>query len=182
MHPSLCEESYSATMRFVEKSVFQKHQINTIVKEYNTLNYTPKLLELLLTLYPNENFEDFCKFELHQIINNTIINTYQGEQVLKYALFKHFENKKIIAAFEMRVNTSRVDFVTIDDRITSFEIKSSVDNLTKLAKQSADYLLAFEYNVVVIHEKHLNNAIDIIPASFGIWTINNGKKSIIRKP
>lgn len=168
-------------MNVLNSFTYDQQQIKYIAKNYSPLQYKPQLKELLSGLVPSEHYTDFAKFELHQLINKIIFDNYPGEQVIKYLLFKQYEEKDLIAAFEINVNKSRVDFLTINGVSTSFEIKSDLDNLQKLNKQSHDYLLAFEYNNIVIHDRHLENAEKIIPQSFGIWTFHNGKRKIHRK-
>jgi hypothetical protein len=155
--------------------------VKHIVRSYSTLDYHPKLLDLVAQIDPSADHINLCKLDLHRRINQVIVGHYPGEQVLKYNLFQEFRKKHLVAAFEMKVGTSRVDFVTINGHSTSFEIKSSLDRLDKLTKQTTDYALAFEYNYVVVDECHLGKIQPMIPDQFGIWTFKNGRK-IIRKP
>src|ERR1700740_2024067 len=120
--------------------------IKQLARKYNTLDYLPKLRQLISTVYPSENFADHCKYDLHRRINETILECYNGEQGIKNFLFREFSHKNLVGAFEMNVKTSRVDFLTINGHTTSFEIKSELDTLTMLAKQTSDYRLVFEYN------------------------------------
>jgi hypothetical protein len=145
------------------------------------LDYHPKLRDLVSRIDPIVDINKLCKLDLHRRINQAIVGHYPGEQVLKYSLFQEFHKKNVVAAFEMNVGTSRVDFVTINGHSTSFEIKSSLDNLDKLVKQSADYTLAFDYNYVAVDDCHLDKIVDKIPDQFGIWTFLNGRK-VVRRP
>lgn len=156
--------------------------VNAIVKNYTALDYTPKLRELLSGVYSVAELNNFCRYDLHRKINDLIIGNYEGEQTLKYRLFRAFRHRNLVAAYEIKVRSSRVDFLAIDNYTTSFEIKSSLDNLDKLAKQSDDYLAAFEFNYVVVHQRHLIRCIDIIPSSFGVITAEKTRHKIIRKP
>jgi hypothetical protein len=157
-----------------------KDLIKLIAKEYNTLQYSPQLINLLSIVYPTQSFSTLTKLQLHKKINDILITHYKGEQQLKYSLCKEFFNKKIVAAFEMRVNRSRTDFLTINGVSQSFEIKSGLDNLQKLNKQSMDYSRVFDYNYMVIHPKHLIKVEEIVPPNFGIWCFNGAKKIIHR--
>lgn len=169
-------------MNFTADNLIDPKLVKEIVKSYNPLDYTPKLRKLLWDVYPQIDLENFCKLDLHKKINDLILDGYEGEQVLKYKLFKAFQHEKLVAAYEIKVKNSRVDFLTINDYTTSFEIKSNLDNLDKLAKQSDDYLTAFEFNNIVLHERHLNKCINIIPKSFGIITADKITHHIVRKP
>lgn len=165
-----------------QQTVIDYKAVKEVVKCYNTLDYGPKLRELLLMIYPKNNFSKCCKLELHRKLNDLILHSYDGEQVLKYELFKEFHNKNVVAAYEIKVKSSRVDFLTINGYTTSFEIKSNLDNLDKLVKQSVDYLSAFEFNNLVIHKRHLRKCLDMIPANFGIITVDKDQHSFYRKP
>lgn len=169
-------------MNFTANNLIDPKLVKEIVKSYNPLDYTPKLRELLSNIYPQRDLDGFCRLDLHKKINDLIIDGYEGEQVLKYRLFKAFQHEKLVAAYEIKVKNSRVDFLTINAHTTSFEIKSNLDNLDKLAKQSDDYLTAFEFNNIVVHERHLSRCIDIIPQSFGIITVDKIKHHMVRKP
>jgi hypothetical protein len=148
--------------------------------QYSTLNYLPELVELLHQLCPEEEIGSYSKKELHQRLSSILIDQYRGEQQFKYFLFKNFSNQDVIAAFEMRVNGSRADFLTINGVSNSFEIKSGLDNLDKLGKQCADYIQVFDYNHVVIDSNHLKKVKEIVPPSFGIWSFKDADKEVHR--
>jgi ribosomal protein S15P/S13E len=150
--------------------------INILAKSYNTLDYHVKLVTLLKGIYPTEHFDNFSKYDLHKLLNNILVKYYRGEEILKYKLAeKHLKQRGVVGAFEMKVNNSRVDFLAINGVSTSYEIKSELDNLSKVSKQMADYMLAFEYNYLVIDERHLEKIKDLLPKSFGLWCYKNGK-------
>ncbi|MDC9722247.1 MAG: sce7726 family protein [Urechidicola sp.] len=156
--------------------------INALAKNYNPLDYSVKLSTSLKNVFPTENFDNFSKYELHKLLNDTLFQYYKGEEILKYKLFQNYINKKsIVAAFEIKVNNSRLDFLTINGHTTSFEIKSELDNLSKLSKQMADYMLAFEYNYLVIDQKHIEKAKKILPESYGLWSYEKGKYKKLKK-
>lgn len=154
--------------------------LRDVAKKYHTLSYLPQLQELFAMIYPSEDCKSLAKFELHQRINQHLISQYYGEQTIKYALFKIFKKRSVTAAFEMNVHTSRLDFLTIKGVTTSYEIKSSLDTLQKLPKQSSDYSKAFEFNNIIIDERHLNNARQILPKHYGIIIIQHGRKKAIQ--
>jgi hypothetical protein len=172
----------------ISKMIFEKNKIeniraiNVLAKNYNTLHYPVKLVELLKGVFPSRNFDHFSKYQLHKLLNDTLFQNYNGEEILKYKLFEHHINKQnIIAAFEINVNKSRVDFLTINGQTTSYEIKSELDNLSKLSKQMADYMLVFEYNYLVVDHRHIEKAMDLLPASFGLWSYENGEYKKYKK-
>lgn len=156
--------------------------IHAVARNYSTLSYLPQLSKMLNSIFPIEDFTNMQKYELHSLLNKTIIENYNGEEILKYKLFEtQYKKTNIVGAFEIRVNNSRLDFLTINGSTTSYEIKSELDTLSKLEKQISDYLLAFEYNYLVIDKKHLDKAKEMIPENFGLWCYANGKYKKLRK-
>ena len=81
-----------------------------------------------------------------------------------------------VAGFEIKVGNSRADFASINGVTRCYEIKTELDNLNKLIKQSWDYTSVFEYNTVILDEKHLTQATRELPEEYGITII--GKKSL----
>lgn len=155
--------------------------INGLANSYSPLQYTSKLRSLIETIYPNINFSDFNKLDIINEINSILLKRYNGEGVIKYMLFKKFINKNVVVAPELKVNNSRVDFVAINGKSSSFEIKSNLDNLSKLPKQINDYVRVFEYNYVIVDEKHLAKTLEILPDNYGIWLFKGSTKKIIKE-
>jgi len=166
----------------LKSSMIDTKAITFLAKNYNTLNYSPELIELLSIVYPNQNFVDCSKYELHQKLNEVLVEYYHGEQTLKYSLFKRYVKKKsYVGAFEIKVNNSRADFLTINGHTTCFEIKSDLDNFSKFDKQAADYSLAFEYNYLVVSKYHMEKAQRILPNHFGLMIFQKGKYREIKR-
>ncbi len=155
--------------------------VKRIARDYKTLDYPITLLSHLEKAYPQANFEGYSKLDLHRVLNNLLMNNYFGENIHKYKLVEKFKShKRVIAAFEINVNSSRLDFLAINGVSTSFEIKSKLDNLYKLKKQLNDYQKAFEFNYLVIDEVHLDNALLIIPENIGLWVYEKKKYRQVR--
>lgn len=152
-----------------------------LAKNYNVLLYSNKLKSIVCSLLGREDAFKMSKIELHNTINDALLKNYNGELTIKSFLVKEFIVKSVVAAFEIRVNSSRIDFLTINGNTTSFEIKSQIDNLQKLVKQVNNYNQVFEFNYIVIDEKHLSKALQIVPENYGIWIFDNSQKSIVRK-
>lgn len=154
--------------------------VRTLVAGYDPLN-GKKLQQLTRLLDASQDVKN-TGAGAHQLINDIVISNYSGELVLKHHLFKHFYRKNVIAAFEMKVSSSRADFVTINGHTKSFEIKSALDNLVKLQKQAADYARVFDYNYVVIDQRHLSGVQETVPASFGIWSFSQKGIKKVHRP
>lgn len=103
-------------------------------------------------------------------IYNLIIMRYgKTERLVKYYLSKKFiKNEDEVCLFEFKVGNSRLDFGRINGHSYAYEIKTELDNTSRLSDQIIDYMNAFEYVNVVIHEKHLKKIKSFLPKKVGI--------------
>jgi len=168
-------------MRTPLRPNFNNAFTRSAIRNYSPLDFGAKLTDLLATLFPGIDFSGHSKAELHKMVNAAICDGYKGEQIIKYNLFKQVYRRNLIGAFEMKVNNSRVDFLTVNGHTTGYEIKSSLDNLDKLGKQSRDYQKVFEFNQIVIDESHLKACEDLAPKEFGIITVSGNRKRVKRE-
>ena len=160
----------------------QDRVINSIAKQYSALSYYVQLSSMLEKLYPEAYFGKISKYGLHKLLNEVFVKHYKGEQIIKYLLAKrYFENREIVGAYEINVHKSRVDFLVINGHTTSFEIKSGLDNLTKLGKQIADYQSVFDFNYLVVDEIHFEKAKSVLPDDWGLWCYANSTLHFFRK-
>jgi hypothetical protein len=151
---------------------------NTLARSYSPLLYPRKLRELLESVTPGSDYSGHDKYALHLEVNKLLSQTYQGEELIKYQIARRYLQKNTVAAFEIKVGNSRADFVSINGVSRCYEIKTELDNLSKLIKQSWDYTSVFEYNTIILDEKHLSRANEDLPQEYGIMII--GKRSLIR--
>lgn len=160
-----------------------KKAINSLARSYNTLNYQLHLYTLLRDFYPEASLNGQSKYALHKLVNAMLMKHYCGEEIIKYLLAAHFFQKaNVVGAYEINVNNSRADFVAINGHSTSFEIKSGLDNLSKLPKQIQDYSRVFDYNCLVTDALHLEKAKELLPDNWGIWLYQSGEHMVERKP
>jgi hypothetical protein len=153
-------------------SILSPQQISTLARSYDTLAYLPALSSLLSKFSEGVDFSAYPKRKLHECINNILIEQHQGEMAFKYQLFRRASRQNLVAAFEIRVHHSRMDFLTVNGVSHGYEIKSGLDNLAKLSRQAKDYASSFDFNTVVVDTKHKDNALKILPASFGVMCID----------
>lgn len=153
------------------------NNIAALARTYNVLEYPEKLRRMLSNVYCSENLNEYNKPGLHWLISELLLDHYRGESTLKAKLVKLFIQKDVTAAFEIKVHNSRVDFLTINGDTKSFEIKSELDNLQKLEKQIKDYQKVFDYNYIVIDEKHYDKAMKLIPERYGVMVLHGNTLS-----
>ena len=134
-----------------------------LARSYSTLLYHRKLQGLLEAVYTDTDFGSIDKYGLHQHVNQVLSKSYYGEHLVKYKIAKKYITKDTVGAFEVKVGNSRADFVSINGVTRCYEIKTKLDNLSKLAKQSVAYAEVFEYNTVVLDSNHLEQAVATLP-------------------
>ena len=143
-------------------------------RSYNVLSSRMNLDNVLSSIIKDVDFSSFSKFEIHKIYNDIILSNYSSEHLVKSLLVDYFKEENVIAAFEIRTNESRLDFLRINGHSISYEIKSEVDNLVKLEKQISNYSELFEFNNVVVGIKHLDKIRELIPTEYGIFIEKDG--------
>lgn len=153
-----------------------------LARSYNILYSTKTLKSILKYAYPDSIVESFTKYEIHFIFNEIITRNYNAEALYKSLLVDEFINEDVIAAFEINANNSRLDFLKINGHTVSYEIKSEVDNLSKIEKQISDYSELFDYNYVVIGRNHLLSIKRLCPPHYGIIIVEDSIIKEVRKP
>lgn len=155
----------------IDSRPISSNLVTGLARSYNPLQSRRDLEKLIYKTIVISGVEPLHKFSPHKLINDILINYHKGESTLKALLVDRFIKTKVTAAFEIRVNNSRADFLTINGDSKSFEIKSELDNLSKLVKQVSDYEKVFDFNYIVIDEKHYQKVIQLIPDRYGILVL-----------
>ena len=151
-----------------------------ILKSYHPLMSEKELAEWLESLSSKSHYTFHNKVDFLKQLNSLALSHLEDELFLKHLLTQSFFKENIVGAFEVRALSSRLDLLKINGVTTAFEIKSEFDSLEKLEKQSKDYLALFEYNYLVLAEKHLDRALKVLPNDFGIYFVKNKKLKRIR--
>lgn len=69
----------------------------------------------------------------------------------------------------------RVDITVINGHMTGYELKSASDNLKRLPKQILYYSKVLDYCNLVVAENHLDNALQLLPPSWGVYVVETLK-------
>lgn len=149
---------------------------------YNFFNSKLELMKLLKNIIPESHLIKYSKHQLKKILNDYILQDYRGELYFKYKLIEYFINDNANLAFEIKTLNKRLDFLRINGFSESYEIKSDIDNLTKLNSQIDIYERLFEFNNIVIGENHYSKIFNKIPHIYGIYLIIDGQVKQIKKP
>lgn len=117
-------------------------------------------------------------YKYKEVYNHIIMNYGKNETIIKYNLIKEFiENPEDIGLLEFNVGNSRLDIGKINGNSYAYEIKTELDNTSRLEKQIKDYEKIFEFIYVVCHYRHLEQTRKIIPQKVGIkvFDIQDGR-------
>ena len=88
------------------------------------------------------------------------------KQRLPY-FFNGTSNAYIVEEMEICFGKARADIAVITDQLIGIEIKSRKDNLIRLPKQIIQYSKCFDRVVLVVHESHASEALQLIPEWWG---------------
>lgn len=84
------------------------------------------------------------------------------------------KDPNVIIGNEIMYGTGRrlVDLIVLkDNKITAIEIKSDSDNLKRIQEQIKEYKKIFNFVVLIITRKHLENILEITSKDIGIYLI-----------
>lgn len=150
------------------QTLFQAYSIlqtNDILE--NTLITTLDLLNLAAAEYD----------DIREIYNNIILKNYPNELSVKSNFINHilFKSNNHVAIFELPIGNSRIDLCKINGASAAFEIKTDLDNLSRLDKQLSDYFEIFEKVFVICSLNRLPEIEKMVFSSCGIYTYSISK-------
>lgn len=123
--------------------------------------------------------------DLYDRAFNSLLHNYKNEFVFTNLIFqkifisRHKLSKSVLLN-ELRIGTAKADIVILNGSSCVYEVKSDVDNLTRLQHQLSQYLQAFDYVYIVINQNRVHELGSAILANIGIivLTKNNTLKTI----
>jgi hypothetical protein len=82
-------------------------------------------------------------------------------------------NSLIIEELGVLHGSSRVDLAVVNGTLHGYELKSDRDSLQRLPEQLAAYASVFDLMTIVVGERHVRRAVDLIPDWWGIKVARN---------
>lgn len=108
----------------------------------------------------SEKTNEMAIRELYALLLKTHRNEYVYKNTLLNRIVMGRHSPRTSTAFtEVPIGDSIADFLVINGKATVYEIKTDLDNLSRLDSQIADYYHAFDHVCVVCGERHLPNLI-----------------------
>ncbi|MDK1081190.1 MAG: sce7726 family protein [Anaerolineae bacterium] len=100
----------------------------------------------------------------------------------KTVLKKHHSKSTTLVVDELGLEHGkcRADIAIINGQLIGYEIKSDVDSLNRLSSQVNIYNAVFDKASLILTERHLDEAIYIIPDWWGIILVNETDKNILK--
>ena len=89
--------------------------------------------------------------------------------------------EKIRIYQEKGIGGSICDLMAVTECITGYEIKSDLDNYSRIATQVTNYQKFFNENYIVVGKSHESSAAERVPDSWGIIVISVDNVVISRK-
>ena len=84
---------------------------------------------------------------------------------------KQSKKARVIDEFQILRGQGRIDVAFVDEALHGYEIKSATDNLERLPAQQAIYGKVFERMTLVADERHVEEAIKIVPQNWGLIVV-----------
>src|SRR5216684_3193714 len=94
---------------------------------------------------------------------------------LKLELKTHYQSDPdtlILDELGLRHGAARIDLAIVNGNLHGFELKSDRDTLRRLPKQIGIYNSVLDQVTLIVGEKHLDGAVDIIPTWWGVRLAN----------
>lgn len=102
--------------------------------------------------------------------------------ILNQLLLEKHDIRNSVALTELPIEDSKADFVIINGRGTVYEIKTDLDNFSRLEHQISNYYKAFKYvNVVVGYKQYEKVKVMLEGSGVGIFVMGRNGKLRCRK-
>lgn len=86
----------------------------------------------------------------------------------------------VIDEFSISLGASRADIAVVNGVLHGYELKSEHDSLERLPLQIKHYSAVMDKVTLVVADKHLDGALQLIPNWWGVKTVSVGPKGAIR--
>ena len=105
-----------------------------------------------------------------------------NDKTIRNILIEYLQttNNEIRIYQEKSIGSSICDVMAVTDKLIGFEIKSDLDNYSRLAEQIKAYDSFFDKNYIVVSDKHSSSASDKVPSHWGIIVIRESEIIISR--
>lgn len=148
--------------------------VQQLIGNYSTLTSDKILYELFCTVLPHYLMDNKKFKNIREVYNEFLLKYYPNETCIKSSFINQIllQGKTHVTIFELPVGNSRVDLCKINGKSIAYEIKTDLDNFSRLDKQLKDYSTIFEYTYLICSSKNLDKVITLLPENCGIYIYN----------
>jgi len=125
---------------------------------YSTIETDKSLYNNLVDIIDSTFLKTLSTKSVREIYNSIILKYYPNEICIKSNFINKtlLKGKKHVTIFELPIGKSRADLCKVNGLSIAYEIKTDLDNLSRLNKQINDYLQIFENVFIICSEKKLS--------------------------
>lgn len=156
--------------------------VQYLYSKYSTIEHI-NILRRTLTEVLDPSFLSSLNYKnIHDAYNKILLKYYPNEICVK----SNFINKVLmkgqnhITIFELPIGSSRADLCKINGTSSAYEIKTDLDNFSRLKKQLNDYSEVFDRIYVICSENNVKEITQMIPAKYGIYAYEITKRGSYR--
>ncbi|MBO5143665.1 MAG: sce7726 family protein, partial [Clostridia bacterium] len=131
-----------------------KKDMQMLYSKYSTIEAKSILYDNLIKYLDSDFFSSLEFEDIHEIYNRLLTRYYPNEICIKANFVKQIllSGKQHVTIFELPIGTSRTDLCKINGTSIAYEIKTDLDNYTRLPKQIEDYNKVFDQVYVICSE------------------------------
>ncbi|MDD3140108.1 MAG: sce7726 family protein [Lachnospiraceae bacterium] len=139
---------------------------------YSTIENGSVLYDTLSKLIDNSYLSSLDSNNIHEIYNKILLKYYPNEICIKSNFINKIliHGKKHVTIFELPIGSSRADLCKINGTSIAYEIKTDLDNFSRLYKQIQDYFEIFDQVYVICSYNNIINITNILPEQCGIYS------------
>ncbi|WP_439291317.1 sce7726 family protein [Lonepinella koalarum] len=141
-------------------------------------NDTELFLKKIIKYYPIDCFRD--NLSLIQGLYKDLTDNYRCEYIYKNKLFldiiRNHRLKETVVFNEFKIASSKADLVMLNGSIRIFEIKTELDDLSKLSKQIEDYQKVATEVTIVTNESNIDKLEQYTNRGVGIIVLDQKHK------
>lgn len=139
---------------------------------YSTISNNASLHKLLFKNIDSSFLSKFADTNTRELFNKILLKYYPNETCIKAEFINHIllKGKTHVGIFELPVGSSRADLCKINGTSIAYEIKTDLDNISRLNKQIKDYRYIFEQVYLICSSKKVVELEKLIPKECGIYT------------
>ena len=149
----------------------------TLYQSYSTLQTNHTLESIFFDTFASLGLPITETDNIRESFNNIILKYYPNELSIKSSFINQvlFKSSNHVSIFELPIGNSRVDLCKIDGSSVAFEIKTDLDNLSRLDKQLSDYLEVFEEVFIICSSNKVQEIERKAVSNCGIYTYSISK-------